>query len=344
MMRERLVAARRFVLDDRMSTFLGDLSSISFADQIGKVNPKLRNRMADQMRVSARLPHKSVWIEYNLRNARIRSNEILKMEGNPAEMPKTEGWLIEQHPSLETAFQVNLFETDDDGQAFYFPFCYAWSTTDDPPPWRSIFKTFMAEYSMTAFDATSSSVRQMTDSELATGLVGYQTDHTVIMLSDLMAHPPKELIDPIRFAIKEWMSTIRRVWALLSTLNDIPQRQVEVVQSHGFIGQGRYRHFLDHKTITLHVPETRDLRKLARQIVAIARRRAHQVRGHWREDWRQPPSSKCAALLETQQHAWNAEGICESCRGHRLWIHEHQRGDASLGFVTHDYAITHGET
>jgi hypothetical protein len=26
-----------------------------------------------------------------------------------------------------------------------------------------------------------------------------------------------------------------------------------------------------------------------------------------------------------------------------IWIAEHQRGDASLGFITHDYAITHEE-
>jgi hypothetical protein len=25
----------------------------------------------------------------------------------------------------------------------------------------------------------------------------------------------------------------------------------------------------------------------------------------------------------------------------RIWIKEHQRGDASLGFVTHDYRVTH---
>jgi hypothetical protein len=32
--------------------------------------------------------------------------------------------------------------------------------------------------------------------------------------------------------------------------------------------------------------------------------------------------------------------ICRKCGGHKLWISEHQRGDASLGFVTHDYDIT----
>jgi hypothetical protein len=59
----------------------------------------------------------------------------------------------------------------------------------------------------------------------------------------------------------------------------------------------------------------RDPHKVARSIIARARRRAHQVRGHWRRDWRH--------------------------EGNRIWIKEHQRGDASLGFVTHDYTVKH---
>jgi hypothetical protein len=52
-------------------------------------------------------------------------------------------------------------------------------------------------------------------------------------------------------------------------------------------------------------------------VLAGIRRRAHQVRGHWRDDWRLPKGNKT------------------------LWIAEHQRGDASLGLVIHDYEITH---
>jgi hypothetical protein len=40
---------------------------------------------------------------------------------------------------------------------------------------------------------------------------------------------------------------------------------------------------------TLHVPE-KSYTKIARQLIAMARRRAHQVRGHWRMDWRNPGS------------------------------------------------------
>ena len=57
---------------------------------------------------------------------------------------------------------------------------------------------------------------------------------------------------------------------------------------------------------------------LARKAVTMMRRRAHQVRGHWRDDWRHP--------------------------GQKIWVKEHQRGDASLGFVLHDYTVEKGKT
>ena len=66
--------------------------------------------------------------------------------------------------------------------------------------------------------------------------------------------------------------------------------------------------------ITLTVPAKR-YETVAKRAIAIARRRGHQVRGHWRKDHWHP--------------------------GERIWIREHVRGDTSLGFVMHDYAVTH---
>jgi len=110
---------------------------------------------------------------------------------------------------------------------------------------------------------------------------------------------------------------LRKALTLLAAINDVPIGVRHVEPSRGFIAQGRYRKFLDHNVITVTLPKGRDPQKVARQIIAKARRRAHQVRGHWRRDWRH-------------------EGL-------RIWIKEHQRGDASLGFVTHDYRVEHPE-
>jgi hypothetical protein len=107
---------------------------------------------------------------------------------------------------------------------------------------------------------------------------------------------------------------MRYMWALLSTINTLPVSNKFVAASKGYVAKGRYRRFVDHSVVTLNVPETR-YRRIAAHAIAVARRRAHEVRGHWRKDWRHP--------------------------GERLWIAEHQRGDASLGFVTHDYEVHH---
>lgn len=32
---------------------------------------------------------------------------------------------------------------------------------------------------------------------------------------------------------------------------------------------------------------------------------------------------------------------CLQCDARRIWINKHQRGDASLGFVMHEYSVTH---
>lgn len=323
-LRKVLTSARKFVLDDGMSSFLGDLATAAFVD--GR-SAKMKPVLVDQLRISARSPHRVVWIEYNLRNALRRTNELLKRPHRDDECPYREGWLIEQHPQLPTAFRLHLFTAnppeEHDSHGFHiwgFPVVYSWTVDDSPSPWRSI----LGE------GGTS-------DSELATGIIGYDTKGGVTittseLIDDARAYENKKAVVNL---IREWVGTLRRVWALLATINDLPVLKTEVKQSRGFVAKGRYRRFLDHSTITLHVPQKVSLRKLARQMIAIARRRAHQVRGHFRKDWRNP-----GALLCT--HEWGTDNICRLCHGHRLWITEHQRGDASLGFVTHDYEVTHG--
>jgi hypothetical protein len=68
---------------------------------------------------------------------------------------------------------------------------------------------------------------------------------------------------------------------------------------------------------------------------------AHQVRGHWRLYQRGP-----GLLCPDRAHEWGAadargQAHCARCSAWRTWIGEHQRGDATLGFVIHDYAVTH---
>jgi hypothetical protein len=102
------------------------------------------------------------------------------------------------------------------------------------------------------------------------------------------------------------------------------------------VARGAYRRFLDHRTITLTVPVIK-YTKVIRSALALAHRRGGPVREHWRRDWRRPLSALC-------DHEWGAdEGhiFCNLCRGRKIWVHEHTRGDTTRGFVSHDFKVTH---
>jgi hypothetical protein len=321
-MQQALIGARRFVLDDRMSSFLGDLSSAGFA---GGYKPKVGARLVEQMRISARLPHSAVWIEYDLHKAQIRSRELLGKAVSPfdpAESPQKEGWLLQQHPTLETAICMHIFSQNPGGKSdsfgfdtWTFPVMYTWTVDDRPSPWPSIFKPGGAA-----------------DSILATGIAPYISSGVTIAQSPLLASfKNNELVSEL---VQEWAGVMRRTWALLSTINDIPILATDVRQSKGFFAKGQIRKFLSYQTLTLNVPVKKDTRVLARQLIALARKRAHQVRAHWRHDWRNPGNQSC-------KHEWDIEQRCRLCRAHRIWVHEHQRGDPSLGIIFKDYIVTH---
>jgi hypothetical protein len=331
-LRKRLMDARRYVLDDGMSAFLSDLASVAFYRHHGS---KMIVRMCEQIRISARLPHPAVWIEYNLQAALRRIKELRIEAGidlddyDPLAAPEREGWLIERHPGIETACRLQIFNWARGGygdtgiELVAFPVAYAWTSDDSPLPWRPLVST--------ASTLEASGLRS--SSELYTGVIGYHSDKIAVVTSDASTSRGMKTEAAIDL-IREWTGTMRRVWALLTTLTDIPVSRLDVRATRGFMGKRQYHKFLDHSVLTLRVPQRQTTVKLARSLIAAARRRAHSVSGHWRKDHRHRGSANC-------HHEWDVDGVCQLCGGHRLWIREHVRGDASLGFVSHDYAVTH---
>lgn len=336
--RAALQRAKKFVLDDAMSTFLGELGTRAFLDT-GRVfsdrddvpavivqSPHRRNRKADHLRMGARLPSEVVWIEYNLRKCQERSNELL---GRPVDlmlMPEREGWLIMQHPHLPTAYIAQVVAHDprniEDGLNLWtFPVALAWTVDDETIlPWRSI-----------PFAAGSSS-----PSEVSTGLVGYKTDRAGYVFSPLLETPDRS--KAVSTLLREWSGVQRRMWALLATITDLPVEITEVRAAKGFVAKGSYRKFLDHRTITITVPKRKHT-KIIRDALAMAHRRGGPVISHWRKDWRNPLSPLC-------DHDYGADEkhmFCTKCHGRKIWIAEHVRGDTSRGFVTHDFLVTHAK-
>lgn len=340
-MRHALESARRFVVDEPMAAFMAELANESFLKIGGFDKPWTENllasRIADSLRVSSRLPHEAIWIEYPLRAYQRRSHE-LRQTAPPkeSELPWREGWLIQQHPKIETACIMHLFtqgdditETGDGYNLWTFPFAYGWVSDDNPLPWRTTIATNLRDGSPSF------------PSMLLVGIGGYERDNVNCVRSPLINDIRAGLEKPYHALLMEWTGVLRRVWSLLATIDHLPIIKGDVRQAKGFLARGRIRKYLSHQTITLNVPAKKDTRVLARQMIAIAHRKRHEVRGHWRDDWRNPPSKRC------NPHLWetvddNADLIrCESCHGRQFYIHKHERGDASLGYVTHEYRVTH---
>lgn len=321
--RDALRNARKFVIDDEMSTFLGELGTRAFVRE--KLSLQAKIKSVEHIRMAARLPGEITWIEYNLRNCQKRSNELLGREIDLNQMPAREGWLLMRHPKIETAFIAHIVSHDPDvdhGDGFStwtFPVALGWTADmDSVLPWRTI--PFKDESNR--------------PSEISTGILGYKTDRASFVFSPLLITPdqPKAMAE----LLQEWSGVQRRMWALLATINDLPVIVAEVRQSKGFLAKGQYRKFLDHRTITLTVPE-KLYKKTIRDALANAHRRGGPVREHWRRDWRKPLSPLC-------DHEWGADDkhmFCTHCKGRKIWINEHVRGDTSRGFVTHDFTVTH---
>ena len=344
--RHALEKARRFIVDEPMASFMADLANEGFlkagSSWVGGTstmgsfaNPSLPLRLADSLRVQARLPYEAIWIEYPLRAYQKRANEIRgTIAPEPGEWLR-EGWLIQQHASIDTACIMHLFTQSDHADQYgwtlwTFPFAFGWCADDNPLPWNKSVDLSLAGNGWPA-------------SAVAVGIRNYVRNNVGFVRSPLINDPSLD-----RHAkayvnlLKEWTGVVRRVWALLATINDIPKIVTEVRQSKGFLAKGRIMKFLDHSTITLHLPARKDVTVLARSLVATAHRRRHPVRAHWRDDWRHPPAPRCGHLWEVMDE--QADRIeCALCHGRQSYIHKHERGDATLGWVSHSYNVTHEE-
>jgi hypothetical protein len=326
-----LIAARRFVLDDGMAAFMADLSTVPF--QVAHVR---RPAVLDSLRHGARLPHAVTWIEFSGHAFRDRLNQTETSHdawGNKLagihNVPPRWGWLLEEHPQMPQAIAIHEYMDLGGGIGAGLPFHWVWNTMDDPLPWTADFHAGEIAHGISGYHCPQIGVvydqpiprqrRVEVKWDYDTGLSPYTTDTLVI----------------------EMGGTVRYALALLATLNDVPATVTEVKTDRGFVARGAYRKYLGHNVVKLTVPARADTRRLARKLVAMARQRNHPVRGHWRLYQRGE-----GALCAPNTHVWPAADLkghaqCLHCTAWRTWIEAHRRGDATLGYTDHDYAVTH---
>jgi len=346
-MRYALMKAKRFVADEQMSSFMADLANVAFlkvtkamkrprGDTLYKIG-KAAIPILQSLRVQSRLPHESIWVEYKMRKYQERSSE-LREDGvtDFSETPLMEGWLIQQHPVINTAHIMHIFTADpshihDDGFNFWtYPFCWAWTTDDSELPWKKTFLGYENEDLL---------------SQIGTGVAGYISNSVGIvqspLLNDFVLGEKGRTAEYAQYLITEWTGHVRRAWALLATIENLPLRYSEARVAKSFLAKGMIRKGLAHKTITLNIPAKLDVKVLARKAVAAAHRKRHGVRGHWRNHHWHLPSKSC------DPHLWECLGDdadtiqCTTCKGQQVYVHPHERGDESLGRVEHNYELRH---
>lgn len=326
-MLRNIAAARKFVLDEKMSAFSTDLAYAVLPKRGTEATPsaiRRANAMLEEVRHVARLPHKITWIEFDLRARINRAREHYGMPIHEDHGPDKGGWLMLQHEKLDTAFMAiecvshSAEESPDKEFGLQFgspysplidrpnasPLAYAWTVDDTIPPWPLIGQ---------AHD------KHQYASSMLTGVSSYKVRQVGWAVAPWANH--RNILGTItekmfRNLEDQLASDLRYLWALLAAINDTPVSYRAVTPAKGHMVAGNYKRFSAHTVVTLQVPHKMDLKRLAKKVAIASRRRAHQVRGHFRKNWRDPD-------------------------GPKMWIPEHQRGDASMGFVLHDYKVEH---
>jgi hypothetical protein len=323
--------SRKFVLDKNMSSYWADLS-INLCH--GEYHDRIRT--LENARQLARLPHKQIFIECDwssycnrlvVEYGHIKANDKNRLE------PSRVGWLLRQHPEIETAFiATEIVENETwtgNGRASPHSISIAWCSNDLSLPWKSI--SFLenkhaSESSWIAMVPNYNSTQVIWTSTYTEKLSIEYINRTRLEYSTLGIN--QTLIKP--------MLPIRTLWAFLAAFNDLPVIFESIVPSKKYFKYGSFINYVSHVVLHLNMPETR-YRKFAWETTNILQRRAHEVRGHWRNNWRRP-------LVPLCEHEFNTNMVCLHCHGHKMWIPEHIRyGERDAEVVKHDYQIHHNQ-
>lgn len=146
----------------------------------------------------------------------------------------------------------------------------------------------------------------------------------------------REMADHLTKSVVEQRGDARWIITLLAILNQVPRTETEEPPPKGkFLAHGAVRPYLSHSTVRINIPAKAKPSWVARHMASIVRKhKRHDVRGHWRTADKPPARTGEGKVwlpytcMLTGKQRW------------RLWIEEHQRGDANIGFVIQDYAVT----
>lgn len=338
--RYAIAQSKRYSLDGSMSEFLAALSTVPF-----DVAPERRADVLASMRHSARLPFRKTFIQIDglafrrgllkyATNSTDPWGKTLVHEDGHIKWP---GLLLEQldDETIQITYFCELPLKNDELSVITLPYVYLYKTNDVPLP-----DSF--EYDFVG-------------GSMSHGVYLHGQDRTVAVKHyypltnkhGINVEKDDEIIGRTHHMVIELCGLVRYVFAFLATLNDIPTITTEVRPSKGYFARGQHRKYLDHTVLTLSLPRKSTLKTLARRLIAMARKRWHEVEPHWRIN-KKPNGFVCEP---SYKHLWSARddkghSYCATCEARRVWIVlPRGRGDPNLGIVRHnEITVTHSKT
>ena len=302
-----LAKARRFVFDKEASVFAG-----AFIRDFG---PTLLNNL--QFAIP---PFECCYIEYHL-------DALLDTIGRRKISPEDDGARDERVGHLIDYGYVYSFVEDSKGAASFYPILinmraetytrglFSSDIEDDK------FKKMTYTLGSTSDDVKRTSMETMR-----------QWLHTIDFSTP---HKFRELLaqDNLRDGGN---GMVRNLVALLLILNRQRERvTLTQVPPKGVIYKGKRRVYMAHSLVAL---TTEDYGAITRSFTPASHHespRRHEVRGFFRHYHQVRGCDHAYVPIPAREGAW----VCPKCSTVRVWVADHERGDASKGYVVKEYAV-----
>ena len=159
--------------------------------------------------------------------------------------------------------------------------------------------------------------------------------------------------------IRGSVGELRNIVGILLMLNRPTITRYSNVQPGKGFSKGKLIPYMAHTTVTIDLDAVPTMSLLGTPEGEGVPRRRHEVRGHYCQNREARDYTRIAGCIHdwlTCHDDWELwpdaphglpgepgvprNWVCATCGGKRWWKHEHERGDASLGYVTHSYQVT----
>lgn len=346
-LRTRLANAKRMVLDASMSEFLAQLATVPF-----KVRRERRPDALTSLRHTAIPPFKNIFLEVDgraFRKGLLATAEHTRdvwgaalIAPEDSQLVANTGYELEHLEELEVVLAHTFFMLD--GKLHCLPFSWIWAYGD---------------YNL----GHESYRKQLGDMvpDVISGMFAHGITHYVDPSIGVLYHPgflqaignqgwvdiqneQGESWGKVHKLVMEFGGTVRYLLAFLATLNHVPHTQAMTRERGSYLGGGQMRKYLTHDVLTLRLPARTTNERLAKRLIAQARRGWHEVRPHWRRQ-NKPGGTFCGSEWD---HTWTerdstGHSYCTKCDAKQVWITlPTGRGDPTIRVKTKQYRVTHG--